>query len=110
MRGIPNQEDASLPELLGHQLSGLPVRDAYNFEGQVWLPDSFEGQLLAPFSAVILRRFFLDQKHPAIAVGDQEETADIRPINEDRVILVAADQLASVSPEVDKDIVLIQHS
>jgi len=53
---------------------------------------------------------FLDQKHAAIRIGDQEEAADARSIDQDRVIFVAADQLAPGGSKVDEDIVLIEHS
>src|SRR5258708_37564504 len=110
MGGVTHQEDSPLSEVLGHQLPRLPVRDFHDLDRQIRLAYSNDDQFLTPLDGVILRGFFLDRKHSAIRIGDQEEAPDTWPVDEDRVIFVAADQLAPFGSKVDEDIMLIEHS
>jgi len=109
MSGVTHQEDSALSELLGHQLARLPVCDVHDLYGEIRLTDSVDDKFLAPLETVVLRGFLLDQEHAAIGIGNQEKASDTWPIDEDRVIFIATDQVTPSGSKVDEDVVLIEY-
>jgi len=73
MSGVTHQEDSALSELLGHQLTRLPVCDVHDLYGEIRLTNSVDDKFLAPLETVILRGFFLDQERTAIGIGDKKK-------------------------------------
>src|SRR5512132_1835811 len=101
--------------MLGDQLRRLPMRDVDDLDGEVRFSYSFENKVVTTFGCVFLRRSFLrrsvlEQKHAAIAIGDQEKPPNAWLIDQDRVGFVASDEFTPIGSKVDKDVMLIQHS
>jgi len=112
MSRITHEKHPSELEMFGQELRGLPMRNAQDLDGNIGFPDPIDHQVFTALGGVILCGFsigggVIDQKHPAISIGDQKEPSDAWPINKDRISFVVLDQFSPVGSKVDIDIVLI---
>lgn len=77
--------NTALLELLGHKLSWLPVHDIQDFDVYIRLPrpqqPAAESVQCRPSVLLFVGETLLDQKHPAINIGNQEKASKIRLLN-----------------------------
>ena len=111
MRRIADQQHPTPLKMLGDQLRRLPMRDVDDLDREIWFSYSLENKVVTTFGGVVLRRSFLrwsvlEQKHAAIAIGDQEKPPKAWLIDQDRIRFVASDELTPIGSKVDKDVVL----
>jgi len=114
MRRITDQEHTPLLELISNALSGLPVRDVHDLDGEIRFPNRLLEQILPAFGGEILKGFSLrgpvrNHKHPEILTGYYEDALHICVLDHKRVSFVPCDELLPGRSKVDKANVLRKH-